>query len=109
MVWSNVYTSLVLAAAYSAAQSDCSIQVVLVKHTRVRHERWRMGMNMDVFEAAANVSAQSLGYMTLKQKQKDIILNILTGKYFSAVLPTGYGKSLCLCQLYMLAKSFSVT
>ena len=56
-----------------------------------------MGMNMDVFEAAANVSAQSLGYMTLKQKQKDVILNILTGKDVFAVLPTGYGKSLCLC------------
>ena len=41
------------------------------------------------------ISAQSLGYLQLKDKQKDVITNFLSGNDVFAILPMGYGKSLC--------------
>ena len=40
-------------------------------------------------------SAKRLGYEELKPLQKQAILGLLAGKDVFAVLPTGYGKSLC--------------
>ena len=38
---------------------------------------------------------QIYGYKTFREKQKDIIENILNGKDVLAILPTGHGKSIC--------------
>ena len=39
--------------------------------------------------------ARSLGYVSLKSEQKAVIKDFVTGNDVFAVLPTGYGKSLC--------------
>ena len=46
-------------------------------------------------EAAASAAAKQLGYGALKDLQLEIIKGIATGRDVFAVLPTGYGKSLC--------------
>ena len=43
---------------------------------------------------AAVKAAETLGYI-LKQEQLDVIVQFALGKDVFAVLPTGYGKSLC--------------
>ena len=43
---------------------------------------------------AAVKAAGTLGYI-LKQEQLDVIVQFALGKDVFAVLPTGYGKSLC--------------
>ena len=45
--------------------------------------------------SAAENAAQSLGYTELKDKQLEVIVNLLLGNDVFATLPTGYGKSLC--------------
>ncbi len=45
-------------------------------------------------DCAIRKSIESMGYSTLKEKQKEVIVNILRGNDVFAVLPTGYGKSL---------------
>ena len=45
--------------------------------------------------SAAETAAQSLGYTGLKDKQREVIVNLLLGNDVFAILPTGYGKSLC--------------
>ncbi len=49
---------------------------------------------MEISEAARSV-ARSLGYSSLKDKQLEVIENFVSGHDVFAVLPTGYGKSLC--------------
>ena len=44
---------------------------------------------------AISKSINAMGYSTLREKQKEVLLNILSGNDVFAVLPTGYGKSLC--------------
>ena len=39
--------------------------------------------------------ARSLGYISLKSEQKAVIKDFIMGNDVFAVLPTGYGKSLC--------------
>ena len=39
--------------------------------------------------------ASELGYSTLKPEQLDVILQFVKGRDVFAVLPTGFGKSLC--------------
>ena len=46
-------------------------------------------------EAAASAAAKQLGYGALKDLQLEVIKGIATGRDVFAVLPTGYGKSLC--------------
>ena len=43
----------------------------------------------------ANDSARQLGYKSLKKLQLEVIVGIVTGRDVFAILPTGYGKSLC--------------
>ncbi len=40
-------------------------------------------------------SASSLDYLTLKDKQEEIISTVLKGRDIFGVLPTGYGKTVC--------------
>ena len=44
---------------------------------------------------AANDSARQLGYEKLKDLQLEVIIGIVSGRDVFAILPTGYGKSLC--------------
>ena len=44
---------------------------------------------------AANDSVRQLGYKSLKKLQLEVIVGIMTGRDVFAILPTGYGKSLC--------------
>ena len=41
---------------------------------------------------AALAAAQRLGYSTLKVKQMDIVMGIVSGRDVFAILPAGYGK-----------------
>ena len=50
-------------------------------------------------EIAANKAAQDLGYAALKPKQLEVVSGVLRGEDVFAVLPTGYGKSLCFAVL----------
>ena len=44
---------------------------------------------------AAHDAAASLGYNTLRQQQEEVICNFMSGSDVFAVLPTGFGKSVC--------------
>ena len=46
-------------------------------------------------EQAVEFVCAQLGYPTLKDKQRQVIVNILSSRDVFATLPTGYGKSLC--------------
>ena len=46
-------------------------------------------------EKAANAAASKLGYPALKPEQLQVVVEFLSGKDVFAVLPTGFGKSLC--------------
>ena len=45
--------------------------------------------------SAAESAAKSLGYTKLKDKQREVVVHLCSGNDVFAVLPTGYGKSLC--------------
>ena len=45
---------------------------------------------------AIKVAIEAAGYRSLEEKQIEVIVNLIEGNdVFFAVLPTGYGKSLC--------------
>ena len=44
-------------------------------------------------------AAQELGYSSMKPEQLEVVSNFVNGRDVFAILPTGFGKSLC----YMLA------
>ena len=46
-------------------------------------------------ESAFAVVASSLGYPTVRKQQLRVLLSYIRGNDVFAVLPTGYGKSLC--------------
>ena len=50
---------------------------------------------MDSIEKAVQRSAIQLGYTTVKDHQISVITSFVRGEDVFAVLPTGYGKSLC--------------
>ena len=52
-------------------------------------------------ESACVVVASSLGYPTLREQQLRVLLSYIRGNDVFAVLPTGYGKSLCYAVLPM--------
>ena len=45
---------------------------------------------------AARSAARELGYANLKPEQLDVVEAFVKGRDVFSVLPTGYGKSLCL-------------
>ena len=50
---------------------------------------------MDTHKDAICIAAAKLGFADLKSHQLEVILAFITGNDVFAVLPTGYGKSLC--------------
>ena len=48
-----------------------------------------------IIEQAMEWACAELGYTTIKDKQKEVIFNFVSGRDVFAALPTGYGKSLC--------------
>ena len=46
-------------------------------------------------EAVCTCVSSSLGYSSLREYQKNVVTNFITGNNVFAMLPTGYGKSLC--------------
>ena len=52
-------------------------------------------MQEEAVSEAANAAARKLGYAALKLQQQEAVVNFLSGRDVFAVLPTGYGKSLC--------------
>ena len=49
---------------------------------------------MDVEDAVEEVVEERLGYK-LKKEQRDVIVSYIKGNDVFAILPTGFGKSLC--------------
>lgn len=49
----------------------------------------------DSIEVALSSVAFGMGYSSVKEKQKEVVVNFVSGKDVFATLPTGYGKSLC--------------
>ena len=45
--------------------------------------------------AAADRAVQQLGYQSIKSEQLRVVVGVVEGRDVFAVLPTGYGKSLC--------------
>ena len=54
-----------------------------------------MARTMEKLEDAVKTASAKLGYMSLKQKQLEVVTAFLSGRDVFAALPTGYGKSLC--------------
>ena len=42
-----------------------------------------------------NTAPKTMGFTKLKPKQEEVVVNFLEDNKVFAVLPTGYGKSLC--------------
>ena len=57
---------------------------------------------MECIEKAIDVSAHKLGYASVKSHQLAVISSYVRGEDVLAVLPTGYGKSLCYALLPLL-------
>ena len=51
--------------------------------------------SLNEMDIVSDSVARSLGYISLKLEQKAVIKDFVTGNDVFAVLPTGYGKSLC--------------
>ena len=46
------------------------------------------------------VATEAIGYQSLKDKQREVIVNFVKGNDVFAVLPTGYGKGLYAIPVY---------
>ena len=57
-------------------------------------DRWAMALSNEEIERAATKACR-LGYERLKEEQLRVVSNVIRQKDVFAVLPTGYGKSLC--------------
>ena len=52
-------------------------------------------LSVQVIEEACCLVASALGYPLLKDEQKTVLTNFILGCDVFAMLPTGFGKSLC--------------
>ena len=71
-----------------------------------------MAAKLGVAESATlcEEAAKSLGYQGIRREQQNVIINFLNGRDVFAVLPTGYGKSLCFaCLPYIFDKLYQST
>ena len=59
---------------------------------------------MEIREAVKS-AAKELGYPSLKLEQLDVMETFVKGRDVFAVLPTGYGKSLCFGCLPIVCRS----
>ena len=50
---------------------------------------------MHAIHASADRAVQQLGYSSIKREQLRVVVGVVEGRDVFAVLPTGYGKSLC--------------
>ena len=57
---------------------------------------------------AVQSAARELGYANLKPEQLDVVETFVKGRDVFAVLPTGYGKSLCFGCLPLVFKTASL-
>ena len=70
-------------------------------------------VSLNEMDIVSDSVARSFGYVSLKSEQKAVIKDFVTGNDVFAVLPTGYGKSLC-CDapvdrdLFTLASEISI-
>lgn len=81
-----------------------SIMTTYIKRARLLHARqiqtsYNNSSVMErciLLEEAANSAARKLGYpLGLKEEQLQVVVAFLLGRDVFAVLPTGFGKSLC--------------
>jgi len=56
----------------------------------------------EVILSSALYAAKELGYASLKELQVQVLLSFVAGEDVFAILPTGYGKSLCYAILPLL-------
>ncbi len=61
-----------------------------------------MSFSETAVRAAAVHSSERLGYRNLKELQMQVIVEFVMGQDVFAILPTGYGKSLCYACLPIL-------
>ena len=62
----------------------------------------KTGFTESVISASSLYAAKLLGYSELKELQMQVIVAFVMGKDVFAILPTGYGKSLCYACLPIL-------
>ena len=71
--------------------------------SRVRPRNWAQCSSMDdIRDSAAFFTVSQLGWEKLKELQLKVITAIVASLDVFAVLPTGYGKSLCYASLPLL-------
>jgi len=54
-----------------------------------------MAMDVATLTSIASEAGRRLGYQYMKPEQVDVVVKILQGRDVFAILPTGFGKSLC--------------
>ena len=76
-----------------------------LSETRSYSVKLRMaGVHMEESEriqACILQAVQEFGYHSMKQAQVEVVLNFVKGRDVFAILPTGFGKSLCYATSYI--------
>ena len=67
-----------------------------------------MATGTPAIEEAVERACAELGYTTIKEKQKEVILNFVSGRDVFAALPTGYGRSLCYCRFHFASNGVNI-
>ena len=74
---------------------------IVINVARVRPHNWTLGSSMDDMRFCCFHVSQ-LGWEKLKELQLNVVTAFVAGQDVFAVLPTGYGKSLCFACLQLL-------
>ena len=64
-------------------------------HFKRNHVRVFITMDVATVTSIASEAGRRLGYQSMKPEQVDVVVKILQGRDVFAILPTGFGKSLC--------------